>query len=81
MADIPETLSPASLSAEGLRQFSVYCQGFSCQLSIFSEPLQDALFSTFSADSVRHLEREREENCLQGKSQTRRKLSGIGHIL
>lgn len=68
MADITETMSPTSLSAEGLRQFSVYCQGFSCQLSIFNEPLQDAPFSAFSADSVRHLERER-ENCFEGKSQ------------
>lgn len=57
MADVPKTVSLASLSAEGLRQFSMYCQGFPCQLSVFSEPLQDALFSAFSAVSVRHLER------------------------
>lgn len=46
VADIAETMSPASLSAEGLRQFSVCLQGFSCQLSSSTEhPLLDALFS------------------------------------
>jgi len=65
------------LSGEGLRQFSVCCQSSSCQLAIFGEPLQGALFSAFSADGVRCLERERKENHFQSKSQnTNQKKAG-----